>query len=501
MGETANVNKGQRGTLFPVKKDNGETLYYFSDFSEDLGSGGAGDVYKGYLCHIKVPKSVSIPTAINKDELIIDEHAPVAIKLYKNGQTPSSHRQLNGSVLVHKDGRVILIREFIDGFQIQPDIEDNPQIKELTFFQAVDIAWQLVISLNELHYNNTKGRSIVHGDVKGSNVIIRIVNLVKLAHQANDAPQLKIDVFYLDDDFSKPILRSRQTSQGTPEHLALEVLDGLYSEESDFYALGPLLFSLFGAKNPFKEIFEFRKSHPTMKPEDLVRHYIEIGFCAEGLFEHFASKPDDLILNLVKNFLKQIVAKDKHQRPSPDAILEFFTALRQWCLACQDKEAVANYRLRLIIAANDASWLKDEEQQKLFLALDKNIQTRLINLMTVKVRSQCLKICEHHDSQNNYLVHHIVKTSLQDLAHESQLREPSFLKSFFKHSVTPKELKWLLSCFEHQDYEEFFSQQKANLRKALLQCSQSEIKALVSVIVPGLENIRLLAQTQEEQII
>ncbi|KTD22231.1 Protein kinase domain [Legionella lansingensis] len=467
--------------LFPVKQRDGKIIYYCSDFSEDLGSGNAGDVYKGYRCDLKGPNGFLQPCEINKSAIVIAENAPsVAIKVYKNGQIPSLYRLTRGTALFTIDDRAVLIMPLIDGFDIKPDIEENPQIKNMTFFQAVDVVWQLVIGLNQLHYRNSSGPPVVHGDINGANVKIRMVNE-------------KFEVFYLDDDYYKPILPIPQIPQGTLEHLALEVLDGYYSEASDFYALTPLLYSLFGARNPFTKIFKFRDDHPLMDKEDLVRHFTAIGFCSEGLFQHFKIKPNDAICDLLEQFLKRMSAREKEQRASSGAILEFFTALRQWCLHENPKEA-EYYHLRLAIAANDTSWLTNHEQRNLFFSLEDNIQERLIHLMNFQVRMQLFhQITQLSLSLKSVSYQQLLKTLLLDIARQRQANPPSCFSSIFKSKVTGKELTWLLYCFEH-DSAEFFSPHAAKFRKTLQACNDKEIGSLIFGVIETMQKNALESQ-------
>lgn len=114
---------------------------------------------------------------------------------------------------------------------------------------------------------------------------------------------------FLDLDYAKPIIDTPQIPQGTPEHIAIEILNGYYSESSDFFALSPLLLSLFGADNPLKKIIEFGNDNVHMKREELIRKFRDIGFCTDGLFEHFKKKPDLFICELVKNFILKMGKK------------------------------------------------------------------------------------------------------------------------------------------------------------------------------------------------
>ncbi len=464
-------------TLFPVQKNNGRVVYYSCDFSEELG----GDVYKGYHCTFINPDVTYLkPCRITKEELDINKELPVAIKLYDGKQHPSAYQFYASKIAtLNMDNRDVLIMDFVDGFHIYPDLQDNPQLKQLTFFQAVDIAWQLILGLNHLHYKNTSGPSIVHGDIKGENIKISL----KLAKDN----KYKIDVSYLDLDYAKPIVSRVQDVQGTPEHLALELLDGYYSEASDFFALSPLLLSIFGAHNPLQKIIEFRDSHKHMEPAELVRKFRDIDFCTKGLFEHFDKKVEPFVCQLIERFILKMGEKNKQNRPSADAVLEFFTALRQLNLADESTEDRDSYLLRLFVIAQDERWLTDKKYQTLFFNLDENLQNRLIALMNIN-HSIPLYRAAQENSASVTLVDELRKNIASYLSQKSAvLKPPSKLVSIFFSPVTQKEVQWLLQCYEHNDVVDFYSSKNEKIRIKLEQCTEKTIAPLIAIVAEGIK--------------
>ena len=459
----------------------------FTIHSEELG----GSVYKGYQCELVSDATSLTPCRIKKEEVRIDKKRPVAIKFYDAGQHPSPYQFYSSEIAVLKiEGQEVLIMDFIEGFHIHPDAQHNPQLKQLTFLQSVDIIWQLILGLNHLHYRNTSGPAITHGDVKGENVKIRILENSAGQHQGK-----KIDVFYLDPDYAKPITRHPQCSQGTLEYLALEILEGYYSEGSDFFALSPLLLSVLGAHNPLQKIIEYRNNHPKMGDAELVKNYRNIGFCTDGLFGHFEKKPEPFICELIERFIVQMGAKAPKNRPLPDAILEFFTALRQFCLLSDLGENTEFYLIRLCIAANDGSWLKINKYQTLFINADENLQDRLIALMDTNQLTQLYKVLWEHN-QTSPLIPKIRNNIAHYLAEKSQvLEKPSLISAFFNPPVTQKELNWLLQCYKQQDSAEFSSPAKVKMRAKLERCSEGDIASLITMVTDGLTNLSPVVQS------
>ncbi|BCA95379.1 hypothetical protein TUM19329_17400 [Legionella antarctica] len=439
-------------------------------------------VYKGYQCRLKtVPKNLA-PQRVKKEDIIIDETHPVAIKIYNKGQHPSLYQFYVSEIAVlNIEGQEALIMDFIDGFHIYPNASENPQLRQLTFFQAADVAWQLILGLNRMHYRNTSGPSIVHGDIKGENIKIRIKEI-----DVSGAKQCKIDALYLDPDYAKPIVEYPQFSQGTLEHLAIEALDGYYSEASDFFALTPILFSLFGASNPLRKIIEFRNAHTHLNMEELVKQYREIDFCSEGLFEHFEKKPDPFVCDIVERFITQMGAKYRKDRPSPEAILEFFTALRQITLNNLSIEDSNICLLRLRIAAKDEIGLKEPTSQIIFNHLDESLQHRLVNLMDLSQLAYLYRTSQENKASSS-LVAALRKNIADHLIEESySLEQPSLLGSLFCDPVTPKEISWLRQCFVDNNYTEFYSPAKEKTRKKIVNCKDNSLALLISIAVEDL---------------
>ncbi|MDR3504023.1 MAG: hypothetical protein P4L79_15750 [Legionella sp.] len=480
MGASKKDDKSLPYTLFPVKQANGRISYYCSDFSEELGH----QVYKGYPCTLTPPLPSGLtPTRLEKEQLVIQREKPVAIKVYDGEQQPSPYQYYASEIAVlNIEDRDVLIMDYIEGFHIAPELNDNSPIKQLSFFQAVDLAWQLILGLNHLHYNNLSGSPIVHGDITGNNVKIRV------NEQLIDGREIrKMDALYLDLDFAKRITGTYQAPQGTPEHLALEVLDGIYSEASDFFALTPLLLSLFGAHNPFQAIIEFRNSHESMEKAELIKKFRDIPFCTEGLFSHFTKKPEPGVLALLERFIIQMGSKEHKNRPLSDAILEFFTALRQLCLTNPSDKEHDFYLLRLDIAAQNENWLAKPQFFQRFLNLEYNIQDRLIGLMNSSINLLLYRRVQEHNAAPELIER--LRTSLAEhLSEKSRLLQPpSRLKSIFFSSVTQGDIQWLLNCYKHNEYDTFNAPANEKLKSKLLHCTELSIAPFISALVEGIK--------------
>jgi serine/threonine protein kinase len=465
------------GTLFPIDLSNGARSYFYCDFSDLIGFGSSGDVYKGYRCSFINPKAkISSAAHINPCELNIDLNKPVAIKIYKTTQLPLYPQINHDSIaVVDVQGRVVQIMNYIDGFHIDPDRENNPELLKFTFLQTVDLAWQLVLGLDLLHSQKVTRQGLVHGDMNGFNIKI---------HKVSDT---KTNVFYLDFDFVKPISSSIQIPQGTPEHSAIEILSGIYSEDTDFYALTPILYTIFGATNPLQKILQYRDTHPHVSNKNLIKKYSQIGFCSAGLFSHFDPKPEQTVLDLLSQFMQHMGNKEKQNRPKPNAILEFFTALRQWCLANASPLNVTNskeqisYLMRLYIASDNEQWLYEKKLFSAFTQLPENSQTRLINLMSIKHKALLYKnlleqsLCEE-------LLENLKSDIYNGLIQLSKtVKKPSWISLLFTPQISAQDISWLAQCFTQHDFTSYFSRKNKITTEMIEQIKQPELRALVKI--------------------
>ncbi|KTD82894.1 protein kinase domain-containing protein [Legionella waltersii] len=478
-----------QGTLFPIALNNGTTSYFFCDFSDLIGFGSSGDVYKGYQCTVINPQEkISSATLINASELNVDLNKPVAIKIYKTTQLPL-YPQLNQDSIAVIDvrGRLVQIMNYIDGFHIYPNSENNPELLNFSFLQSVDLAWQLVLGLNQLHSEKVSRRGLVHGDMNGFNIKI---------HKVSDS---KTNVFYLDFDYVKPISSSVQTPQGTPEHVAIEVLNGIYSEDTDFYALTPILYTIFGAKNPLKRITQYRDAHPHLSNKCLIREYSHIGFCSEGIFSHFEPKPEQAVLDLLSQLMFRMGNKEKQNRPKPDAILEFFTVLRQWCLAKANSieesksEEQSTYLVRLYIACDNEKWLHEPGMFKAFIQLPENSQTRLTSLMSLKHKALLYEKLLDQSLSNELLEN--FKSDIYDglIQLSKTVKNQSWISSLFKHQISAQDISTLAQCFSHQDFTGYFSRKNKLTIDLIERIEPHELRTLVKVAFQSLIHLQSIS--------
>jgi len=155
---------------------------------------------------------------------------------------------------------------------------------------------QTLSGLKYLHEN-----SIMHRDIKGSNILVNDEGVVKLA-DFGASKKLK----NLSDDLMMSL-----TVRGTPYFMAPEVFEERYSAKADIWGIGCVAFQMATASPPWKElgftnpISLFNHMKRCMGPPEMKHPQREC-----------FSKQQELSWNLFENFVGKCFEFDPMQRPS-----------------------------------------------------------------------------------------------------------------------------------------------------------------------------------------
>jgi tetratricopeptide (TPR) repeat protein/predicted Ser/Thr protein kinase len=212
-----------------------------------IAEGGMAVVYEAQDARIdrvavKIPKPAYRRRVINEARLALQVTHPNICRVHG---VETAHTEL---------GEIdFLTMEYLAGETLQERIRRGPLSKK----ELATLAAQLCAGLAEAH-----GRGIVHGDLKGSNVILA---------EREGSFRAVITDFGLARTHDTRGAAIAASVRGTPDFLAPELWDGqAFSVASDFYALGVLLYEAATGARPFSEDPSRRKGSPLV-PADRLR--------------------------------------------------------------------------------------------------------------------------------------------------------------------------------------------------------------------------------------
>ncbi|WP_166825672.1 serine/threonine protein kinase [Thalassoroseus pseudoceratinae] len=204
---------------------------------EELGRGGFGVVYKArHLGRNQLVALKTLPTDFSEQS----HHATEADRLHKFRQEFRSladvnHPNLIGMQTLEVEGQQwFLTMDLIEGIDFLSYVRPHSKLDEDRLQATLR---QLVVGLSALH-----AKRIVHRDLKPSNVMVE-----------NDGHVVILDfglVAKLQKADETASLRS-QSFAGTPRYAAPEQAHGEWSEESDWYALGVMIYEALTGQAPF----------------------------------------------------------------------------------------------------------------------------------------------------------------------------------------------------------------------------------------------------------
>lgn len=206
---------------------------------DKIGSGGMGVIYLAYLVGAGGFKKKVIAKKVKKGE-----HRA---KLLTEARLQAELSHPNISQII--DIRTVndedyIISEFIEGENLKSLLDRHRSKHEKLSLETVNsIFWQIVNAVKYLH-----SKSIIHGDLTPSNIMISNDNHVKVIDFG-----LSIETL----DFDKTIYTENVV--GTVDYLSPERIDKQkVSKSSDVFALGIILIEMITLRNPFKSENQFK---------------------------------------------------------------------------------------------------------------------------------------------------------------------------------------------------------------------------------------------------
>ncbi|RCV43787.1 hypothetical protein SETIT_9G321600v2 [Setaria italica] len=204
-----------------------------SSFSEALGSGANGTVYKG-----KIHQTTVAIKVLKSDDSRITKHFEREIEVL--GKTRHRHLLLLlGACL----DRACLVYEYMENGSLEDRLQCKGGTSPLPWYHRFRIAWEIALALIYLH--SSKPKPIIHRDLKPANILLDS-NFTSKIGDAGIATLLP-----LRDASSTHTIRKDTDLVGTLFYMDPEYQrSGQVSAKSDVYALGMVFLQLLTAKSP-----------------------------------------------------------------------------------------------------------------------------------------------------------------------------------------------------------------------------------------------------------
>ncbi|KAJ3695097.1 hypothetical protein LUZ60_000474 [Juncus effusus] len=201
-----------------------------NNFSQVIGEGGFGKVYRGLLENSKeVAVKLSSQAAL--------QHVVKQFLAEANNLTQVHHRNLVSLAGYCRDGNyVALIYEFMSNGSLHDHLRGKPGIaRPMSWAERVRIALEAAQGLHYLH----TGRNMVHRDVKSSNILL------------GKKMEAKVADFGLSKISSESGFMQTKTLCGTPGYFDPEAnLTQILNEKSDVYSFGVVLLEIITGEPP-----------------------------------------------------------------------------------------------------------------------------------------------------------------------------------------------------------------------------------------------------------
>uniref|UniRef100_A0A7S4V7Z9 non-specific serine/threonine protein kinase n=1 Tax=Alexandrium monilatum TaxID=311494 RepID=A0A7S4V7Z9_9DINO len=203
-----------------------------------LGEGAFGEVYRMLHKKLGVERVVKV---IQKEQLTVAEMtAADEVDALKTLDHPNVVRIYEAFEMC---GSLHIVMDYAEGGDLGSLLRDlKVEGKLVPEWWARAVTQQICGALEYMH-----AKGVVHCDLKPANTML----LRHVDPLADEAPHVLLVDFGIAEMCQERSVSGSAKVKGTPHYLAPEAFDGNYSEKTDMWALGVILFEMFQGERPF----------------------------------------------------------------------------------------------------------------------------------------------------------------------------------------------------------------------------------------------------------
>ncbi|GKD98876.1 serine-threonine/tyrosine-protein kinase catalytic domain-containing protein, partial [Tanacetum coccineum] len=274
-----------------------------NNFSEPIGEGGYGMVFKGELCISGRPTNVAVKT--------LGERSGQGLKQFLTEiqlLTGQNHKNVISLLGYCEESKhKSLVYEYAARGSLDSYLGVGSKIS-LTWKKRLEICLDAARGLNHLHSNIRKKQTIIHRDIKSANILLDDNWVAKIA-------DLGLSKLYSENSEENSIVSD---ACGTPGYCDPKYYDGILRKEYDVYSFGIVLFEVLCGRLCH---VRYKKGGFVLSGASVQKYYKENNM--KEIIDPFLREQMSLYsINKFSEVAYKCLLNDEGQRPSMNGIVK-----------------------------------------------------------------------------------------------------------------------------------------------------------------------------------
>ncbi|GKD19629.1 serine-threonine/tyrosine-protein kinase catalytic domain-containing protein, partial [Tanacetum coccineum] len=275
-----------------------------NNFSEPIGEGGYGMVFKGELCISgKKPTHVAVKTLGEKSWQGLKQFL-TEIQLL----TGQNHKNVISLLGFCEEGKhKSLVYEYAANGSLDTYLGGGTKIN-LSWQKRLEICLDASRGLNHLHRNSRNKQTIIHRDIKSANILLDDNWVAKIADLG--LSKLNSEIAEASNIVSDPC--------GTPGYCDPEYMNGILKKEYDVYSFGIVLFEVLCGRQC---LVQYKKDGFVLSGLSVQKYYKENNM-KEIIDPCLREQMSSYSISKFSEVAYKCLLKDERQRPSMNGIVK-----------------------------------------------------------------------------------------------------------------------------------------------------------------------------------